>query len=287
MLAATTSALNAASEQIGEIAALARLARTIRVDALKMVHNSGASHIGSSFSMAELLAVLYGRVLHIDPERPDWPERDRFILSKGHACAGLYAALADRKFFPRDWLATFYIDGGRLPGHATYGVPGVEISTGSLGHGLAIATGMALAARREAHTFRAFALLSDGECDEGSTWEAAMFAGHHRLENLVAIIDYNKIQSLGAVAEVLELEPFGAKWRSFGWAVQEVDGHNLVQVVDALDRIPKARARPTCVIAHTIKGKGVSFMEGKVLWHYRSPDTEEYRRALAELEMPG
>jgi transketolase len=285
MAIASSSQVNVG--RIDEIARLASLARKIRIDALKMVHDSGASHIGSSFSMAELLAVLYGRVLHVDPERPDWPERDRFILSKGHGCAGLYAALADKGFFPRDWLATFYRDGGRLPGHATYGIPGVEVSTGSLGHGLAIATGMALAARREANSYRAFALLSDGECDEGSTWEAAMFAGHHRLDNLVAIIDYNKIQSLGSVAEVLELEPFGAKWRAFGWAVQEIDGHNLVQVADALDRIPKARTQPTCLIAHTIKGKGVSFMEGKILWHYRSPDAAEYRRALSELEMAG
>jgi transketolase len=144
---------------------------------------------------------------------------------------------------------------------------------------------MALVARREAKSFRVFALLSDGECDEGSTWEAAMFAGHHQLHNLVAVIDYNKIQGLGSVAEVLELEPFGAKWRSFGWAVEEIDGHNLAEVVDALESIPGAGGRPTCVIANTIKGKGVSFMEGKLLWHYRSPDAKEFRKALAELEM--
>lgn len=285
MLTATNSASQAAADRIGETARLAGLARTIRIDALKMVHDSGASHIGSSFSMAELLAVLYGKVLRVDPARRDWPERDRFILSKGHGCAALYAVLAERGFFPRNWLATFYKDGGRLQGHATYGIPGVEVSTGSLGHGLAIATGMALAGSRDAKSFRVFALLSDGECDEGSTWEAAMFAGHHQLDNLVAIIDYNKIQSLGSVAEVLALEPFGSKWRSFGWAVQEIDGHNLVQVVDTLEKIPAARTRPTCVIAHTIKGKGVSFMEGKILWHYRSPNPEEYRRAVSELEM--
>ena len=167
MVMSISSAARSSADQSEEIGRLARLSRQIRVDALKMVHDSGASHIGSSFSMAELLAVLYGRVLQVDPARPDWPERDRFILSKGHGCAGLYAALAEKGFFPRDWLATFYMDGGRLAGHATYGIPGVEVSTGSLGHGLAIATGMALAARREVHSFRAFALLSDGECDEG------------------------------------------------------------------------------------------------------------------------
>jgi transketolase len=193
MEAAVISSLQREQHKAAELDRLARLAHTIRVDALKMVCDAGASHIGSSFSMAELLAALYGKVLRIDPKRPDWPERDRFILSKGHGCAGLYAALAERGFFPRDWLATFYLDGGHLPGHATYGIPGVEVSTGSLGHGLAIAAGMALAARRQAKSFRAFALLSDGECDEGSTWEAAMFAGHHQLHNLVAVIDYNKI----------------------------------------------------------------------------------------------
>lgn len=285
MVTAVASYTRAAADKIEELTGLARLARTIRLDALKMVHNSGASHIGSSFSMAELLAVLYGKVLRVDPEKPDWPERDRFILSKGHGCAGLYAILAERGFFPRDWLTSFYKDGGRLPGHATYGIPGVEVSTGSLGHGLAIATGMALAAWREAKRFRAFALLSDGECDEGSTWEAAMFAGHHRLQNLIAIVDYNKIQSLGLVTEVMGLEPFAAKWRSFGWAVKEIDGHNLVQVVEALEGVSAAGNRPSCIIAHTIKGKGVSFMEGKILWHYRSPDAEEYRKAVAELEL--
>lgn len=285
MATAAASYARAAAQKIEELTRLAGLARTIRLEALKMVHSSGASHIGSSFSMAELLAVLYGKVLRVDPEKPDWPERDRFILSKGHGCAGLYAALAEKGFFPRDWLASFYKDGGRLPGHATYGIPGIEVSTGSLGHGLAIATGMACAGRRQARSFRVFVLLSDGECDEGSTWEAAMFAGHHRLQNLLAIIDYNKIQSLGSVAEVLGLEPFAAKWRSFGWAVKEIDGHNLAQVVEALEGVPEAGNRPTCIIAHTIKGKGVSFMEGNILWHYRSPDAAEYRKALAELEL--
>jgi transketolase len=264
---------------------LMALARRIRIRVLSMVHRAGSSHVGTCFSMTDLLAVLYGRILRIDPSRPDWAERDRFILSKGHGCAALYAALAERGFFPLEWLESFYLDGARLAGHATHtSAPGVEVSTGSLGHGLSLACGMALAARRADHPARIFALLSDGECDEGSTWEAALFAPHHRLDNLVAIIDYNKIQSLGSVSETLELEPFVAKWRAFGWEVLEINGHRVGEIVGALARLPATAGRPTCVVAHTVKGKGVSFMEDRLLWHYRSPDPDEFRRALAELE---
>src|SRR5580704_8602054 len=205
------------------------LAKRIRVKALHMINAAKSSHVGSAFSMADLLAVLYAKILRIDPNRPDWPERDRFILSKGHACAALYVVLAERGFFPLTWLDDFYQDGSRLAGHATHvGVPGVEVSTGSLGHGLPIACGMALAGRRDKGAYRVFTLLSDGECDEGSTWEAALFAPHHQLDNLIAIVDYNEIQSLGTVKEVLDLEPFAAKWRAFGWAVREIDGHDCV-----------------------------------------------------------
>lgn len=261
------------------------LARQIRVQAAQMIHRAKSSHLGSAFSMAELLAVLYAEILRIDPECPNWAERDRFILSKGHACAALYVVLAARGFFPKEWLDDFYQDGARLAGHATHvGIPGVEVSTGSLGHGLPIACGMALAAKRDGSAYRVFALLSDGECDEGSTWEAALFAGHHRLDNLIAIIDYNKIQSLGTVAEVLELEPFTAKWQAFRWAVREIDGHDVKQIEGVLAKVPTEPGKPTCVVAHTIKGKGVSFMENKLLWHYRSPDHDEMAKALAELE---
>jgi transketolase len=283
MTIAFNECVRLASSRADEITRLAQLARQIRLHVLRMVHDSGASHIGSSYSMAELLAVLYGNVLRVDPSRPDWPERDRFILSKGHGCAGLYAVLAERGFFPRDWLSTFYKDGSRLPGHATHGIPGIEVSTGSLGHGLSIATGMALASSRSAKGFRIFALLSDGECDEGSTWEAAMFAGHHKLDGLTAIIDYNKIQGMGAVKDILALEPLVTKWESFGWAVKEVNGHNLGQVLDTLKNVPMLGCKPTCIIAHTIKGKGVSFMEGETLWHYRSPNLTEFYEALNEL----
>jgi len=262
----------------------AALAKKIRLHALQMIHRAKSSHLGSAYSMADLLAVLYGRILRVDPQKPGAADRDRFILSKGHACAALYAVLAERGFFPQEWLKNFYRDGARLAGHATHvGVPGVEVSTGSLGHGLPIACGMALAGKRDGQAYRVFTLLSDGECDEGSTWEAALFAPHHQLDNLIAIVDYNQIQSLGRVKQVLDLEPFAAKWKAFGWAVREIDGHDCAQIERALTNVPFAAGKPTCVVAHTVKGKGVSFMENKLLWHYRAPDRDEMARALAEL----
>jgi transketolase len=275
-------------EQLAKLAqnanALRDLARRIRVHVVHMTSRANSSHIGSSFSMAELLAVLYGGgVLRVDPAHPGWPERDRFILSKGHGCAGLYAVLAEAGFFPIEELDTFYLDGTRLAGHATTTVPGVELSTGSLGHGLPVGTGMALAAKRSGDEHRVFVLLSDGECDEGSNWEAALFAPQHRLDNLVVIVDYNKIQSLGTVKEVMDLDPLADKWRAFRWAVREIDGHDVDVIADALHAVPFERGRPSCIIAHTVKGKGVSFMEDKLLWHYRAPLGEDRDGALREL----
>jgi transketolase len=262
------------------------LAKRIRQHVLRMTHLAKSSHVGTSLSMADLLAVLYKGILQIDPARPDWPDRDRFILSKGHGCAAVYAVLAETGFFPLGQLDTYYGDGSALAGHITHtGVPGVDASTGSLGHGLPIACGMALVGKRDGRPYRVFVLLSDGECDEGSTWEAALFAPHHHLDNLVAIVDYNKIQSLGRVEDILDLEPFAAKWRAFGWSVQEIDGHNLEEIVHTLSAIPFEAGRPSCLIAHTVKGKGVSFMENKLLWHYKAPSDEELRQALAELEV--
>lgn len=267
-----------------EKARLNALAHTIRCHVVDMIERAGSSHVGSNLSMAEILAVLYGSILNVDPKCPDKNDRDRLILSKGHACAGLYAVLAEQGFFPKDWLDSFYVEGAKLPGHATAkGIPGIEISTGSLGHGFPMATGMALAGKRDAQPYRVFCILSDGECDEGSNWEAALFAPHHQLDNLVAIIDFNKIQSLGDVEDVLSLEPFADKWRSFGWHVVEVDGHDVDALAKALEPLPQVPGKPTCVIAHTIKGKGVSFMENNLLWHYRTPRGEEYQAAVAEL----
>jgi len=261
------------------------LASKVRADVLRMVHSGGASHVGTCLSIADILAVLYGGVLRVSAVNPDVPDRDRFILSKGHGCAALYAVLAAQGFFSGEWLGEFYRDGGKLFGHATHcGVPGVEFSTGSLGHGLSVGCGMALAAKRDGLSYNVFVLLSDGECNEGATWEAALFASHHALSNLTAIVDYNRMQALGNVAEILELEPFSSKWTSFGWEVLEADGHDVVALEKALSQTP--RNKPVCLVAHTVKGKGVSFMEDSLLWHYRSPNKEELAQALAELETP-
>jgi transketolase len=263
---------------------LTALARRIRAHTLRMVHKARASHVGSCFSMTDLLAALYGAVLRVDPQRPDWLDRDRFVLSKGHGAAAIYATLAECGFFPVEWLDTYCCDGTRLAGHIThYGVPGVEVSSGSLGHGLSYAAGFALAGKRDGRDYRTFALLSDGECDEGSVWEAALFAPHHRLDNLIAVVDYNKIQSFGTVKEVLDLWPFADKWRAFGWAVRQIDGHDFDDILGALRAVPFEPGRPSCVIAHTVKGKGVGFMEDKLEWHYRSPDAAQLGQAIAEL----
>ena len=259
------------------------LARTIRMHALKMVHGAKASHIGGCLSMADLLAVLYGRVLRVDPARPGWADRDRLIVSKGHGAAIVYAVLAERGFFPVEQLATYCQDGTDLAGHISPKAPGVEVATGSLGHGLSIGCGMALAAKRGGCSWRVFVVLSDGDCDEGSTWEAALFAPQHELGNLIAIVDYNKMQAFGRTREVLDLDPLADKWRAFRWAVQEIDGHDVPAIINALERVPLESGKPTAIIAHTVKGKGVSFMEDNLLWHYRPPDDALLARALAEL----
>jgi transketolase len=262
------------------------MALEIRRHAVRMANAGGSSHIGSVLSCADALAVLYSGVLRIDPANPQWDDRDRFILSKGHAGSGIYAALALAGFIDPDVLKTHYQDGSILSGHVSHkGVAGVEISTGSLGHGLSIGAGMAYAAKLQGKSWRAFVMLSDGECDEGSIWEAVLFAAHHRLDNLVAVVDYNKIQSLAPVAETLGLEPFADKWRAFGWNVAQIDGHDHDAVRAAFVAIPAGDERPTCVILDTVKGKGVSFMEHTVLWHYRTPRGDEFDAALAELDV--
>ena len=263
------------------------LARAVRLDALRMTSAGGSSHVGSVFSMADLLAVLYGRVLNVDAKRPDWPDRDRFILSKGHAGAGVYAVLAECGFFPKEELMRHCQDGSNFSGHVSHkGIPGVELSTGSLGHGLSVAAGMAHSAQLDGRTHRVVTLMSDGECDEGSVWEAVLFAAHHKLSRLLVVIDYNKIQSLAPVEETLALEPFADKWRAFGWRVEEVDGHDHDALVRVLSAAPDDSGKPTCVIAHTVKGKGVSFMEHSVLWHYRTARGDELAAAERELSAP-
>ena len=234
--------------------------------------------------MADILAVLYGRILHIDPKRPAWPDRDRLIVSKGHAAAVTYAAVAEAGFIARERLDEYARNGGQLYGHVTHvGVPGIEFSSGSLGHGLPVGTGMALTGKRAGAAWRVFVVMSDGECDEGSNWEAILFAGHHQLDNLTIVIDYNKIQSLDWVEKTLKLEPLGDKFRAFGWAVREVDGHDVTKLSAALEALPLEAGKPNAIIAHTVKGKGVSWMEGKVLWHYRPPTPDELVTALAEV----
>jgi transketolase len=263
---------------------VAELATSIRGDALRMVHRAQASHIGTCLSSADILAVLYHDILRIKPVEPHEENRDRFILSKGHGAAGLYAVLAECGFFPKAWLDTYCQDGSPLTGHVNHqGVPGVEVSSGSLGHGLSIGCGFALAGKRDRRPYRTFVLLSDGELDEGSTWEAALFAPQHQLDNLVAIIDYNKIQSFGAVKDVIDLEPLADKWRAFRWAVREIDGHDYSQITSALASVPFQSGKPSCIIGHTVKGKGVSFMEDQLAWHYKSPDEKQLAQALAEL----
>ena len=228
---------------------------------------------------------LYFKILRIDPAKPDDPARDMLLLSKGHGCAALYATLAERGFADKKILEGFSVDGGSLWGHSTWKtMPGIEASTGSLGHGLPMGVGMALAAKADGASSRIFVILGDGECDEGSVWEAAMLAGHRHLDNLVAIVDYNKIQSLGSVKEVLDLEPFAAKWRAFGWAAREINGHSHEEIISALSSIPFEPAKPSVVIAHTVKGKGVSFMENQLAWHYKSPDAAQLKLAYGEID---
>lgn len=261
-----------------------QLAWLIRRHGVEMTHLSGGSHIGAVLSVADIIAVLYADVLRYDPAQPRWDGRDRFVMSKGHAGAAVYAALAECGFFDPAELRTHYADGSRLSGHVSHHLPGVELSTGSLGHGLSAAAGMALAAKQDGKAHRVFAVLGDGECDEGSVWEAALFAAHYQLEDLVAVIDHNHMQSLDTCEKTLALEPLGDKWRDFGWRVIELDGHDHAALRSALANTKNDQHRPTAVIANTVKGRGVSFMERDILWHYRFPhDGWEYDGAVSEL----
>ena len=252
-----------------------------------MLHEAASGHPGGSLSAVELVTALYfGGFLRYDPKNTEWPDRDRFILSKGHGVPVQYAALAEAGVFPVDELKTLRRIDSRMQGHPVLGAtPGIEASTGSLGQGLSIGLGMALAARLDRKDYRVFVLLGDGECQEGQVWEAAMAAGHHKPENLIAIVDYNKFQLDGAIEEIIGLEPFAAKWESMGWTTREVDGHDIEAVCAALEWAQTQRV-PACIIAHTVKGKGVSFMEGENAYHGVAPSTDELTRALGELEDP-
>lgn len=263
------------------------LAWKIRLHGLEMTNRGGTSHIGSILSMADILGVLYADVLHIDPQNPKLPDRDRLLLSKGHAGAGVYAALAERGFFSVEELKTHCQNGSRLSGHVSHkGVPGVEASTGSLGQGMPMAMGMAMAAKLNRQTHRVYCIIGDGECDEGAIWESALIANQFKLDNFIVTIDFNKIQSLAPVEDTIALEPLDEKWRSFGWRVIRVDGHDhaALHAAYAQARAAMGQGKPIVVIADTVKGKGVSFMEGQVLWHYRTARGDEYAAALKELE---
>ena len=263
------------------------LAWLIRRNGLEMTHLSRGSHIGSVLSVAEIIAVLYARVLNVDPKEPKKPDRDRLILSKGHAGSAVYAALAETGFFPVEQLKTHYANGSILSGHVSHkGVPGVEVSTGSLGHGLGVGTGMALGAKMDGAQWRTYVVMGDGECDEGSVWEAALQAAQYKLDRLIAVVDYNHMQSLATVDETLRLEPFEQKWKDFGWNAISVDGHDTEALLKAFEWAKEnaGSRKPSVILAHTVKGKGISFMENNILWHYRTPQGEEYDAALKELE---
>jgi len=252
-----------------------QLAWKIRRHGIEMTHLSGGSHIGAILSVADIIAVLYSGVMDIDPKNPKKDDRDRFILSKGHAGASIYAALAENGFFEVEELKTHYQNGSRLSGHVSHHLPGVDFSTGSLGHGLSAGTGMAYAAKKDGKNHKVYVVLGDGECDEGSVWEAALFANHFRLNNLVAIVDHNHMQSLDFQENTLEIEDFGVKWKAFGWNVIEINGNSheeLHVAFEKADEYSKEEShKPTVIIANTIKGCGVSFMQNDILWHYRFP----------------
>ena len=263
------------------------LAWLIRRNGLEMTHISHGSHIGSVLSVAEIIAVLYSSVLNVDPRQPKKPDRDRLILSKGHAGSAVYAALAETGFFPVEQLKTHYANGSILSGHVSHkGVPGVEVSTGSLGHGLGVGTGMALGAKMDGAQWRTYVVLGDGECDEGSVWESALQAAQYKLDRLIAVVDYNHMQSLATVEDTLKLEPFEQKWKDFGWNAESVNGHDTEALKEAFARAKEnaGSRKPYVILAHTVKGKGISFMENNILWHYRTPQGEEYEAALKELE---
>jgi len=271
----------------GATASLTEIARRLRRHVVRLAADSPGAHVGGSMSTVEILTVLlFDGVLRVDPAEPKRDGRDYLIYSKGHASASLYAALAERGFFPVSELATYKQPGSRLAGHPSTDVPGIELATGSLGHGLPVGVGLAMAGKLDTRDYRVFVVVGDGECQEGSVWEAAMCAAHYRLDNLVVIVDRNSIQEDGPTEEIMALEPFADKWHSFGWDVSEVDGHSIWQLSDLLHAVPTRPGRPTAVIARTEKGHGVSFAANTNVWHYGKFTAEQREQALAELGGP-
>ena len=271
-----------------DIGVLREKARRIRCDALWMAHLSNTGHVGGSLSCADIVATLYFGIMRLRPEDPHWPDRDRFIMSKGHCCSAWYSALAERGYFPREELPTYRKLGSRLQGHPELGkTPGVEMTAGSLGHGLSAGIGIALGGKLDKKDYRVFVLIGDGEIQEGLNWEAIMSAPNFHLDNFVAILDRNGHQSGGAVDRIMPLGDMADKWRSFGWDVLEIDGHDIPSLVDAFSRAPRKLGVPTFVLCNTVKGKGVSFMENDNLWHGKAPDRDQLERALEEIGCRG
>lgn len=269
----------------GKILALTEIARQIRLGILEGVYHAGSGHPGGSLSIADMMAYLYWEEMHLSPEHPDWEDRDRFVLSKGHCAPALYATLANRGFFPVEELSTLRKIDARLQGHPDMkGTPGVDISSGSLGLGISSACGMALSAKYHQKDYRVYCIVGDGESEEGQVWEAAMFAAHYKLDNLCLIVDYNGLQIDGPVSEVMNPAPFPEKFAAFGWQVVEVDGHSFEELENAFATARETKGRPTVIVAHTVKGKGVSFMEHQVGWHGQAPKTEQYEQAVRELK---
>lgn len=269
---------------ITDIELLNKKATELRKTIISMIVKAHASHIGSAFSALDIILFLYERVLRIDPKNNNDLSRDIFILSKGWAVSALYAVLSSKGFFAKELLIEYCTNGSKMIGTSTRnGIPGIEATTGSMGHGLPISVGMALASRRKGINNRIFVMISDGECDEGSTWEAALLAGHHKLDNLVVIVDHNKWQSFGRVEDILNLEPFSKKWEAFGWEVTEINGHDFSEMDKVFSKLPIQKNKPSVVIAHTIKGKGVSLLENKNEWHYKTPSEKELQVAEKEL----
>ena len=268
------------------LAFLKQKARDLRREIVEMVYRAQSGHVGGSLGSADLVTALYYHLMRHDPRRPDWPERDRFILSKGHCTPVLYAALADCGYFPKADLATFRRPGSHLQGHPYQPkTPGVEASTGTLGLGISTGMGMALAAKLRGWKHRYYILCGDGEIQEGQAWEAAMFANKHKLDNVVAFVDRNYLQTDGNSEQIMPLDPLAPKWEAFGWHTQEIDGHDFGQIVGAVERAWSAAGRPSMIIARTVKGKGVSFMENGVMWHGTPPNQEQYERAMEELSL--